>query len=589
MLLLDLEIYKDYFLFQTLDTKTREVVSIDFYPGKTLDTETIRNMMLSDTTIGFNSLKFDLPILICALAGWDNQRLKDLSDQIIFADSVWDVLREHDINVPYDWKHIDLIEISPGKASLKIYGGRLYAPKMQDLPIDPSASIGVEDREIIRRYCLNDLETTFILLKKLAPQLKLRAEMTDIYDIDLRSKSDAQIAEILIRQALEKSTKQKYSAPTLGESYTFRYKFPRIIKFKQICTSAVYNKIRSEYFVLAENGSVRMPDWLAAQRIKIGQAEYQMGIGGLHSCEKSQYFEADEDYRIGDWDVTSMYPNIILQQGMAPKLLGEPFLNLYKTFVEKRIEAKKSGNKVMADTYKIVLNSSYGKFGSKYSFLYSPDLLAQTTLTGQLSLLMLIERLDMEGLRVISANTDGIVVYFHKDRERDVERIMFDWMLDTTYGLERTDYRSIASRDVNNYVAVKLDGSVKGKGIFAEPSLSKNPDGTVVYRAVAQHIASGTPIESTILGCKNIFDFCTVRRVTGGAVWRGVLLGKAIRFYHSTEGDVITYAKNGNRVPNSEGTMPMMDALTEFPTDVDYQFYLEKAAKLLKEVGYARA
>jgi hypothetical protein len=153
--------------------------------------------------------------------------------------------------------------------------------------------------------------------------------------------------------------------------------------------------------------------------------------------------------------------------------------------------------------------------------------------------------------------------------------------------LERTDYKKLASRDVNNYVAVKLDGSVKGKGIFAEPSLSKNPDGTVVYRAVAQHIASGTPIESTILGCKNIFDFCTVRRVTGGAVWRGVLLGKAIRFYHSTDGDVITYAKNGNRVPNSEGTMPMMDALTEFPKDVDYQFYLDKAAKLLKEVGYA--
>ena len=153
MLLLDLEIYKDYFLFQTLDTKTREVVSIDFYPGKSLDTETIRHMMLSDTTIGFNSLKFDLPILTCALAGWDNQRLKDLSDQIIFADSVWDVLREHDINVPYDWKHIDLFAISPGKTSLKIYGGRLNAPKMQDLPIDPSASIGVEDREIMRRYC----------------------------------------------------------------------------------------------------------------------------------------------------------------------------------------------------------------------------------------------------------------------------------------------------------------------------------------------------------------------------------------------------------------------------------------------------
>ena len=39
---------------------------------------------------------------------------------------------------------------------------------------------------------------------------------------------------------------------------------------------------------------------------------------------------------------------------------------------------------------KIQINGSFGKLGSKYSLLYAPDLLLQTTITGQLALLMLI-------------------------------------------------------------------------------------------------------------------------------------------------------------------------------------------------------
>lgn len=589
MLVLDLEIYKDYFLFQTLNMKTKEVISIDFYPGKDLDKEAIKKVMTSNTTVGFNSAKFDLPILHCALEGWDNQKLKDLSDQIIFSESVWTVLREHDIKIPPKWSHIDLIEVAIGRASLKIYGGRLNAPKMQDLPIDPSSSISPDDREIIRKYCLNDLETTHLLFKSLKPQLQLREAMGKNYGMNLLSKSDAQIAEMLIRKELSELTKLEYFAPELGPTYTFKYKNPRIINFKSEQLKTIYMRVRAEWFTLAENGSVNMPKWLADTKIKIGKGEYQMGVGGLHSCEKSQYFEIDEDHCIGDWDVASMYPNIILQQGHPPKNLGSPFLKLYEGFVEKRIEAKRNGDKTLADTYKIILNASYGKFGSRYSFLYSPDLLAQTTLTGQMSLLMLIERLEDRGIQVISANTDGIVVYFHKDRSHEVEVIMWDWMLDTSFELERTDYRCVASRDVNNYVAVRLDGKIKGKGIFADPSLSKNPDGTIVYKAVAQRIASGEPIEKTIRACRDITAFCTVRQVTGGALWRGELLGKAIRYYHSKKGDVITYAKNGNKVPSSDGCRPLMDLPDAFPDDVDYFYYISKAQKLLKDIGYERA
>ena len=39
---------------------------------------------------------------------------------------------------------------------------------------------------------------------------------------------------------------------------------------------------------------------------------------------------------------------------------------------------------IIANALKIVVNGSFGKFGSRYSILYSPDLMLQVTITGQL-------------------------------------------------------------------------------------------------------------------------------------------------------------------------------------------------------------
>src|SRR5690625_2631930 len=87
--------------------------------------------------------------------------------------------------------------------------------------------------------------------------------------------------------------------------------------------------------------------------------------------------------------------------------------------------------KTQSDTLKISVNGSFGKLGSKYSALYAPDLLIQTTLTGQLALLMLIERMELAGISVRSANTDGIVCQFRRELEHEMEQVAFDWMLDT--------------------------------------------------------------------------------------------------------------------------------------------------------------
>jgi hypothetical protein len=117
----------------------------------------------------------------------------------------------------------------------------------------------------------------------------------------------------------------------------------------------------------------------------------------------------------------------------------------------------------------------------------------------------------------------------------------------------------------------------------------KNPNRNIVYTAVIDYINEGIGIADTIKGCKDIHQFVTVRKVTGGALWDGIDLGKSIRYYSSVSAaDVdpyIRYKLNGNKVPKSDGCRPLME-MGGMPSDVDYGSYIQDAQKLLGEVGY---
>ena len=240
-----------------------------------------------------------------------------------------------------------------------------------------------------------------------------------------------------------------------------------------------------------------------------------------------------------------------------------------------------------ADGKKVSINGSFGKLGSKYSTLYSPDLMLQVTLSGQLSLLMLIERLEWAGIPVVSANTDGIVIRCPKNMRLHMGLIVAQWEKETDFTTEETEYSALFSRDINNYAAIKLKGGVKTKGCFSDTSLSKNPTNTICRDALIAFLEHGTPIHDTIWNCRDIRKFLSVRTVKGGAVKDDQYLGKAIRWYQSTQvvGDII-YAANGNKVPSSENCRPLMELPAEFPDDVDFARYEVETIEMLKEIGY---
>ncbi|NBQ48786.1 MAG: hypothetical protein EBU33_10115, partial [Sphingobacteriia bacterium] len=159
--------------------ETGNVRNFEMFEGHPLDAQTIKRILLSYQIITFNGWNYDLPLLLLAVRhGSTNEILKRASDSIIVNNyRGWQFLDRHNLTLPKWLDHIDLYEVAPGVASLKIYGGRLHCEKMQDLPYDPSASIGAPERELLKLYNINDLKTTTALFEALKPQIALRERM----------------------------------------------------------------------------------------------------------------------------------------------------------------------------------------------------------------------------------------------------------------------------------------------------------------------------------------------------------------------------------------------------------------------------
>lgn len=631
----DVECYRNFFYVAFKCLANGKFVAFERSPDFDFPELKLRWMLWRFCLVGFNSASYDIPMVELAAKGLSCNELKEASDFIIKSGinygtkkvTPFDIEKKYRIQIG-KYNHIDLFNVCPvnggvsaNPASLKLYSGRLHAERMQDLPFPETHILTAEDAAIVRPYCCNDLANTELLFNELAPELKLRMEMSEEYGLDLRSRSDAQIAEAVINSELQKVLGYYPRKPTLSADLVLQYNAPDFISYRSQQLRDMFEVVKGARFYLDGLGSPIMPDEIDELKVKIGSSVYKLGMGGLHSTEKKTAHKASDEIILADNDVESFYPRIILNQRLFPSHLGEAFLQVYNSIVETRIhakneaaKAKKAGDKAgakrwktIADSLKITINGSFGKLGNKYSTLYAPQLMLQVTITGQLVLLMLIEMLEEAGISVISGNTDGIVSKYHKDRHNEVRAIIAEWEKRTAFKTEETRYSAVYSRDVNSYVAVKTESGdaearflderlgVKTKGAYCERGsalnsiLSKNPEALVCSDAVISYLKNGTPVEKTIRECKDIRRFVSVKNVKGGGEKNGLYLGKVVRWYYPKgEAGYISYVGSGNKVGKTDGARPLMDLPTDFPDDVNYDWYINEAVEMLYDCGGIR-
>ena len=594
---MDIECYINYFLVMFKRVEDGAIRAYPMYEGLPLDVESIRRTVLNHRVVTFNGMDYDMPILMLAMRGASCAELKSASNAIIDGGlRGWQFEQRYGLKVWDKIDHIDLREVAPGvMVSLKQYGGRMHSQRLQDLPIPEDAVITPAQREELVAYCGNDLQTTIDLW------LRLTSGSDDVIGIreligaetktDLRSKSDAQIAEAVLKAKVEKLKGERIYKPEIPAGTIFRYKPPGFLRFESPLMRGVLADVCASEFILKADGKITEPKSLKGRVVRIGNTDYAMGIGGLHSCEKSAAHEADDATLLIDRDVVSFYPMLIRQCGLAPKNMGRYFTEVFSDFIDRRIAAKKAGHKTTAQTLKIFLNGTFGKLGSRFSILFAPDLLIQVTLTGQLVLLMMIERLERASIPIVSANTDGIVIKCPAALEPAMQSIIAQWERDTGFETEETRYRALYSRDINNYIALKADGGSKTKGVFSAPGLQKNVENEICNDAAAAFLEHGTPVAETVLRCRDVRKFLTMRKVTGGGVYGDNYLGKVVRWYAGRDKTLdIRRAKpnklgNFDKVAGSTGAVPMMDLAESIPTDLDYSAYIREAQETLRSVG----
>lgn len=643
----DIETFHDFFFVGFKREEDGKRVGVELSTRQqNYDRDFVRSVICRNTTVGYNSLAYDLPLIWYSLEDHvTNEKLKRASDAIIKGGiRWWDVEDFLGIRIPREVKerHIDLMEPQPNAfAGLKALNGRMHGKQLQDLPFDPDLRPTSEQMDIIADYCLHsDLDATHNLYDALQEPLELRDVLGKMYGRNFMSKSDAQIGEAIIKTRIEGLTGERAQRADVKPGTTFRYPVPDFMRFETPELQAILERLRETDFMIKADGKVDMPDWLSNTSITIGTTVYQMGIGGLHSTESNRSLVSNETHVLVDADVASQYPAIILLLGLYPKALGKHFLDVYREIKVERLKAKKRGKavkdelekatdptqiaalkaeqgicKVKDKGLKISLNGVYGKLGSRYSVLYAPHLLISVTLTGQLTLLMLIERAERAGIKVVSGNTDGVMFYCPREhyaglkgdrlKPSTLATIAEQWEKETSFDLEFGEYKAIYNQSVNSYFAIKADGGHKRKGPLGNPwnqhpddldpvrgQLMKNPQATICSDAALMRIKENIPIEKTIRDCQDIRQFVTVIKASKGATWRGKYLGKTVRFYYGIDGDpilnAIPHPTTGNfgKVPKSDGAIECMRLPDEFPGDVDYARYIEETESILSDLGF---
>lgn len=317
---------------------------------------------------------------------------------------------------------------------------------------------------------------------------------------------------------------------------------------------------------------------------------------------------------------TSYYPTIMIEYNIAPKHLHqESFTKLMSFLKDTRVKCKHAKddeviidnvpNNVAAEALKIVINAIYGKLGSDLFFLYDRFAQMQVTINGQLMTMTLIEELELNGIHVISANTDGIIIKLPRDKEKDYDRIVENWNKVNKMSADFEDYSILVVRDVNNYFDIQFDHKknkekIEYKGALDPKQylkdLKKGYDMPIVAIAVYNFFKYNKPVMQTLQEHKDILDFCKTQNVGrqfdvvydefSNNKWNTVYSQRHVRFYVTNKGIIL---KKEHKVTKDKSVLAsglpvkILNTLDDTPIEnrnINYKYYRDEAYKIIDPI-----
>ena len=600
--LYDIEVYLNYFAVIFKNPKSQELKEFIIFEDRN-DLDKLKEF-ISDKHkwfVGYNSFYFDNQLLNYIYIKYQELTLlstKEITSNIYYLAKliIESDYNTYKYNLPF--RSLDLMKIGGIMKSLKLVAVSLKWSLIQDLPLSWDTIITKDHLELMHKYNLNDVLITEQLYYKLKEEIKLRFDISKLYKVDAYSESRSGMANRLL---------EKFYADATGLSlYDFkkqRTKRPFIkldwvvfdeIQFNTNTLVNLLEEIKTHVYFANKPFYKRV--------ITYNNVKYKLGFGGIHSQDKPGLFEEDNEYYIIDADVGAQYPSLMINKQLKPAHLDKKFIKDFANIKTKRMIAKKENHEVISKALKIVLVSTVGKTLNENNWLYDPLVNLQVTINCQLYMLMLIEQLTLHDFQVISANTDGIVTKVQKNRAKEYVEICHRWEKLSSFELEFTSYKKYIRRDVNNYLVIKQDGSIKTKGIFStKTELTKGYDKPIVSIALYEYFINNKPIKQTILEHTDIYDFCIAKKIDDKFtnIYRKILEGvykedtlqKSVRYYVSningslfkvnkTTHESSWYEQNRNVTIFNEYIHH--DDVKDY--NIDYSYYINTTQKIIDKI-----
>jgi hypothetical protein len=549
----DIECVPNCFLFSMeclySDVKATWEIS-DFRDDRIALLEHFRYLSLNQIPIiGFNNINYDYAMIhfLWKNPAATNLQLYQKSQAIISSQNRWD----HQVWASerfcpqidlYKLQHFDNKAKATGLKTLQI---NMRSPFVVEssLPFDRPLTQQEIEGEFIP-YNVHDVSETKKFVFHSMAAIEFRINLIPQFGIDVLNWNDTKIGEQMIIQRLgdelcydrssgKRKTKQSPRTQIDLSQIIFPYIRFEHPEFNRVLTYLKSSVLQAEEWEGDEEGIpvVKTKGVFNDLSAIVNGFKFDYGVGGIHGSLHRQRVVASEEWPIKDIDVAALYPEIAIQNRLYPEHLGQPFIEVYRQLPQERKRWQKEKGKKCpeANSIKLGQNGAYGKSNSIFSPLFDPRFTMSITVNGQLLLSMLAERLmTVPTLRMIQINTDGLTYQLHRSYMDMATKIEEEWQRFTCLVLETNYYQRMFIRDVNNYVAVGLDNSVKLKGEYwypdplnyhasisnAQPvSWHKRFDAQVSTRAAVSAMVHGTDIETFIRLTTNPYDFCCAVKI----------------------------------------------------------------------------
>ena len=609
VLVYDIESFPNLFTCSILNSENNKLITYEISEDKNDLGKIVALFQLKEFYFcGFNNKSYDDVLINYLIMRFDDLRYKPIFEITWLIKSMSDKIIKEPVANWVDYKHaylfnsFDLMTMSfsaKNRVGLKELEVTMGFPNVMEYEGDFSKNVPKELKDKVIEYNQNDVLATGELLNLKKNDIELRLKLNEKYKINVLSKDNVNMGmEILKKEYLEKTNKTWDDIKDL--------KTPcQLVPFKNIIFDFIQYTTPPLQKLLEKLKKVSIdPNNKDFREVfEIGGVVHNISLGGLHSINNAEIIIPDEDELLLDYDVDSYYPSCLIVNNLYPKHLGIEFVGIYKNIRDERVEAKKDKNSFLADSFKYAINGLSGNLQSQYSWTYDPELVVKLRINCQLMILMLIEKFDLLGAKIVQSNTDGILIKIKKSLLPEIEKAKDEWCKLTKLSMSKEEFERFYQYDVNNYIGVKKGFTetkdpelIKKKGFFVdETNLGKGMSPKVIAKSLINYFVYNISPEETLKEDKDIKDYLTYQRVSRDFIveYNGEKSLHINRFYMSTNGGILIKYKmeKGGKAQATRlcATSPVTiyNKFEDKPFEeykVNYRYYKNEIYKIINEL-----